>query len=165
MSPSTAKRVVLYQFGRYPIEAIVNPAAYLLDTHIELLSPAGALQMVEYSEVKALCFFSELLKTDLFQNHNLFERRPKVPGLWTRFTFRDSGKLDGILSHNLLEWPQPGYLVTPPRAGASRQRVFVPRAALAATELLGVVGRSAVAEKDARKRPGVPGEAQLSIFD
>lgn len=158
--------MILYRFGWEPLDAIVNPAAYLLETHVELLTAAGALQIVPYADLKAVCFISDVSKTDLFQAHNLFERRPKVPGLWTRFYFRDNDQLDGILSHNLLEWPESGYLITPPRAGASRQRVFVPRAALTTTELRGVVGRSALAEKDMRKRRGGEGgEAQLSIFD
>jgi hypothetical protein len=101
----------------------------------------------------------------LFTLSNLFERRPKVPGLWTRFTFRDGDRLDGILSHNLLEWPASGYFVSPPKAGAGRQRVFIPRLALVATELLGVVGRSAIAGRAAIKRGPEAKQDQLSMFE
>lgn len=163
MTSSTAKRVLLYRFDRQPLEAVVNPAAYLLEDSIELITLSGNIQTAAYVEFKALCFVAEGSKPDLFTAHTLFERRPKVPGLWTRFTFRDGDQLDGLLSHNLLDWPQAGYLITPPRAGAARQKVFIPRRALAATELRGVVGSSAPA---GRKKPESPlANRQLTIFD
>jgi len=161
---STAKRVILYRFDRQPVEGIVNPGAYLLEDHVELITLDGTLQNSSYTEFKALCFISETGKADLFTEHSLFERRPKVPGLWTRFTFRDGDRLDGILSHNLLDWPEAGYFITPPRAGASRQRVFIPRAALTGTELRGVVARSALARANRLRRgPGKDGD-QLNMF-
>lgn len=165
MPSSTAKRVILYRFDRQPLEGIVNPPGYLLDDHVELITLSGSLQNVRYGEFKALCFVSENAGADLFSEHNLFERRPKVPGLWTRFSFRDGDRLDGILSHNLLDWPQMGYFITPPRSGAARQRVFIPRLAVIRTELLGVVGTSAVAAS-LRKRAGTEREeGQLRMFD
>lgn len=153
--------MILYRFDRQPIEGVVHPAAYLLQDHIELITLSGSLQATPYRECKALCFVSEMGNADLFTDHSFFERRPKVPGLWTRFTFRDGDRLDGILSHNLLDWPEAGYLITPPKAGATRQRVFVPRAALTYTELRGVVGTSA----GKQKKPTEPDGQQLTIFD
>jgi hypothetical protein len=157
------KRVILYRFDRKPVEAIVSPTTYLGESHIELITVGGNLQVAPYSEVKALCFASEPGRDDLFSEHNMFERRPKAAGLWTRFTLRDGDKLDGILPHNLLDWPASGYLITPPRAGANRQLVFIPRAALSGTELRGVVGVSAVSE-GIRKR-ATRSANQLTIFD
>ena len=130
---------------------------------LEFISLTGAFQAVEHAEVKAICLVSESGEPDLFTYHNRFERRPKVPGLWTRFSFRDGDQLDGILSHNLLEWPELGFSLIPPRAGPTRQRVFVPRHALSTTELRGVVGRSPVAVKFS-KAAGRQGD-QLSIFE
>ena len=164
LPPSTAKRVILYRFDRQPVEGIVNPGAYLLADSVELITVNGTLQTTPYLELKALCFVSESAGHNLFTEHKLFERRPKVPGLWTRFTFRDGDRLDGILSHNLLDWPDAGYFLTPPRAGAARQRVFLPRVALIGTELRGVVGRSALAGK--QRQPEKGGEQdQLSMFE
>jgi hypothetical protein len=161
---STAKRVILYRFDRQPVEGIVNPGAYLLPEGVELITVNGMLQKAAYPELKALCFITESAGNDLFTQHKVFERRPKVPGLWTRFTFRDGDRLDGILSHNLLEWPEAGYFITPPRAGAGRQRVFIPRAALIGTELRGVVRRSAIAGKQGAMEKGDE-QNQLSMFE
>ena len=145
------------------MEGFVNPTAYLRDHDLEVMTLAGAVQISPYLDVKALCFASERSANDLFTAHNLFERRPKVPGLWTRFTFRDGGQLDGILSHNLLEWPNPGFFLTPPRASATRQRVFVPREAVNRTEILGVVGASALRTTKTGKRKVE--EGQLKMFE
>lgn len=146
------------------MEVIVSMGTYLNEQGAELITPDGLLQQLPLTEIKALCFFSENGPADLFTSHNLFERRPKVPGLWTRFTFRDGDHLDGILSHNLLEWPSSGYLITPPRAASNRQRVFIPRAAVVGTELRGVVGRSAVASRQPQNK-AEDANGQLNIFD
>ena len=69
----------------------------------------------------------------------------------------------GILSHNLLEWPNPGFFLTPPRASATRQRVFVPRDAVNRTEILGVVGASALRVVKPTRRKSA--EEQLKMFE
>jgi hypothetical protein len=160
---STTKRALLYRFGREALECIVNPSVYLCDSQIEVLTTGGMLYAVSYEEVKAICFFSSLGTPDLFTTHTSFERRPKIPGLWARFTFRDGDRLEGVLPHNLLEWPATGYLITPPRAAATRQRVFLPRTALTATELLGVMGAARVTVP--RRQPSESSSRQLTIFD
>jgi hypothetical protein len=143
------------------MEGIVNPLTCLRAEHVEVLTPSGNVVSVNYRDLKAFCYVSENAEPDLFDVYSLFERRPKTPGLWTRFTFRDSAKLDGMLEHNLLFWPEQGYLMTPPHASAARQRVFIPRMALSETELLGVVGKPGMAR---RKGAAVP-EQQLPMFE
>lgn len=165
MSSSTAKRVVLYRFDRQPVGAIVNPAAFLLKDSVEFITLDGMLQSAAYEDFKALCFVTDASRFDLFTTHNLFERRPKVAGLWTRFVFRDGDRLDGILSHNLLDWPEAGFFITPPRAGANRQRVFIPRRALSITELRGVVGVSPTTLATAQKLKPARRDDQLSMFE
>jgi hypothetical protein len=161
---STAKRVLVYRFDRQPLEAIVNPADYLRDGFIEFITVGGMLQSAPYSEVKALCFAPEPGRPDLFTRQNLFERRPKIPGLWARFTFRDGDQLEGLLAHNLLDWPVTGYLMTPPGAGNTRQRVFLPRKGVSHAELLGVIGKNS--SSSSRKRATAARNSnQLSIFE
>jgi len=157
--------VILYRFDRQPLEGIVNPDGYLLQERIEMITLDGSIQNPAYTEFKALCFVSESGKADLFTEHKSFERRPKMPGLWTRFLFRDGDQLDGILSHNLLEWPKNGFSIIPPRAGATRQRVFIPRAALTATELRGVVGASGASSRSRKKEGRAQDGDQLTMFE
>jgi hypothetical protein len=169
LAGSTSKRVVLYCYDRQPVEGIVSPGAYLLDSGVELLSLQGAVVVYPYQSIKALCFVNEFGDPKLFSQHNLFDRRPRVPGLWTRFTFHDGDQLDGILPHNLLEWPSEGYTITPPHATGSRQRVFIPRDSLRLTELRGVVGVSLVSSTQPgmprKRQPGrTAPESQLNMF-
>lgn len=141
----------------------MNPATFLLPASIELLTRAGNVQTIPYSELKAVCFIGEPSRFDLFDAPALFERRPRLPGLWTRFTLRDGDQIDGILPHNLAEWPASGFIFTPPRASSLRQRVFVPREALSRTEFQGVVGIAASAREKPSRKPAA--EGQLEMFD
>jgi hypothetical protein len=165
VSSSTAKRLILYRFDRQPVEAFVQAGAYLLDVGIELMLLDGNIQVIDYNSVKAICFAVESAPADLFSTANSFERRPKTPGLWTSFRLRDDDLLEGVLPHNILEWPPQGYFLTPPRSNAFRQRVFLPRQAVRDTALLGLVGKAnALAGKTAKKVKIDPAR-QLSMFD
>jgi hypothetical protein len=159
MKPSTSKRVVVYRFDRERLEGIVKPSSYLLETALELLSTSGNLTSVPYTELKAVCFVADAGDPRLFTANIAFERRPRTPGLWTRFTFRDGDQLEGILSNNLIEWPAQGYLATPPFVSGLRQRVFIPRTALSGTELRGVIGAAGDKKPTAKTPTG-----QLEIF-
>ncbi len=157
--------MIIYRFDRQPLEGVIDPGTYLLETGVEFITREGTLYRVDYQVVKAMCFIAESAKPNLFDEDNIFERRPKVAGLWTRFSFRDGQQLDGVLPHNLLDWPNAGYLVVPPKAGAARQRVFLPREALTSTELRGVIGRAALLRSLPRKSAEHPADGQLSMFD
>lgn len=102
---------------------------------------------------------------DLFSEHSIFERRPKMPGLWTRFFFRDETVLDGVLPHNLTEWPVMGYVFVPPQARANRQKVFIPRQSLMKTELRGVIGSQSQSLVRAPELDTGAADRQLTIFE
>jgi hypothetical protein len=165
LSSVTTKRLVLYRFDRQPLEGFGTNGPFAPGADFELMSADGDLQVVALTEVKAVCFVSEAGQANLFTEHMLFARRPKQPGLWTRFTFRDGDQLDGLLSSNLLEWPEWGYSAVPPRAGATRQRVFIPRLAVTGTELRGIVSKPGSSKRQERKRPVGNGEKQLIMFE
>ena len=159
----SAKRVLVYRFDRLPIEGFASGS--LSGGPLEVITQSGSLHALEPSDIKAICFISESGKADLFTADPLFVRRPKLPGLWARFTFRDGEKLDGILPHNLLDWPEGGYFLIPPKPSGVRQRVFVPRTAVTDAECRGIVGRPATGAGRKAARPVVrPGE-QLPMFD
>ncbi len=144
---------------------MVGSAAYSSSDHVEILTRDGGLQIIPFQELKALCFVSENERADLFERHKSFDRRPKTSGLWVTFQFRDDDYLEGILSHNLLDWPKEGYLISPPHAGANRQRVFVPKLAITVTVLRGVIGTSAsLPSRSPKKKPTDDG-GQLTMFD
>ena len=155
----------MYRFKSQPVQGVVNTATYLQDGRIEFLTPDGNVDWATYEETKAICFVSEVGRYDLFSVHTQFERRPKLAGLWARFTLSDGDHLDGILPHNLIEWPIQGYLVTPPKAGANRQRVFLPRPAVIATELRGVMGVPVPTTLDKAQMTPEAAQGQIEMFD
>jgi hypothetical protein len=148
-----------------PSEGVVNPASFLNGESIEWLTPDGRLQACPLDECKAVCFVSEGARADLFTEHTNFERRPKLPGIWVRFFFRDDSVLDGILPHNLVEWPLSGYMLVPPQARANRQRVFVPKQALVRTEIKGVIGGGTPAGSKPPTARDEDSVRQMTIFD
>lgn len=158
MATSTAKRAHLYRFERQVIEGIINTSEFLAAEGVRLMTPAGSLLTIPYLEVKAVCFVSDFGDARFFQENNLFERRPKLTGIWARFTFRDNAQADGILAGNVLEWPAQGFLAVPPRPSANRQRLFIPRAALRFLELKGIVGAGS------KRRSTEPSRSQLEMF-
>lgn len=153
---STAKRVVAYRFDHRPLEGFLNPATFLLPDGIELLTMEGAVEVIPYGRLKTVCFTGAPGHFDLFQSDQLFTRRPRISGLWVRFTFRDGDRIDGILPHNLSDWPRQGYMATPPR----RQKIFIPREAIQTTELQGVIGLTKGKPKSAKQ----PAD-QLKMFE
>jgi hypothetical protein len=163
-SPSTNKRVILYYWDRLPTTGIVNVASFLADDHIEWVTSDGRFQLSPLQDCKALCFVSESAKPDLFTDNNLFERRPKIVGLWTRFYFRDNTVLDGVIPQNFIEWPDNGYLIIPPHARANRQKVFIPRLALVKTDVKGVIGGTSSSGQDQGTKSSTAAR-QLTIFD
>ena len=84
----------------------------------------------------------------------------------TGYTWYDGNNrdlLEGLLPLKVVEWPPAGYLLTPPRAGAGRQRVFLPRIAVLSIDLLGLIG---AAKSGLPAKKTVPPDLdQLKMFD
>lgn len=156
--------MIVYRFNRQPVEGYVSPATYLGSEFVTLLTRDGSVDKVAYADLKALCFSTESPETDLFTAHTVFERRPRLPGLWVRLVFTDGDELQGVLPPNLLELPYQGYLITPPKASAVRQRVFVPRSALKAVDVLGATG---VKRAPVQRKPALAEKSgeQLRMFE
>lgn len=161
MAASTTKQVVLYRFDRLPVFGVVQVPAYLQNAAIELMTRSGTVEIVQYADLKALCFAAQPEQADIFTVSSVFERRPKQAGLWTRFTLRDGAELEGILPHNLLEWPEQGFLFVPPKASVARQRVFIPKAAVTSTDLRGVIGAAPSRPPHRTRRPA---DGQIELF-
>ncbi len=122
------------------LSGFVNPQNYLLPEGLELLSTGGAVSVIPYAEIKLVCFVRDFEQGVPRKDLRLFTTRPKMEGLWLRMRFRDGDAMDGLLANNLMQLDSHGFSVVPPDPGFQNQRVFVPRAALAQVQVLGVVG-------------------------
>jgi hypothetical protein len=137
---STTKKVLITRFDREALSGFVNPQSYLLADGLELMSQSGAVSIVPYTEVKLVCFVRDFQQGEPRKELRMFNTRPKMEGLWIRMRFRDGDAMDGLLANNLLQLDSQGFSVIPPDPGFQNQRIFVPKAALAEVEVLGIVG-------------------------
>ncbi len=131
---------------------------------VELLTPEGALLRIPYSETKAVCFVRDFDGTETWRRNRSFAARPKTPGLWVQVRFRDGDTLEGLIPNNLLQTEPNGYSLTPPDPTFQNQRVFIPREALQAVEVLGVIG-SPLRRKAKKPVTAADKDKQLEMFD
>jgi Family of unknown function (DUF6982) len=157
---SSNKKVLVVRFDRETLPGFVQTPGGLEGEAIELLRPDGNLVHIPFSETKVVCFVRDWEDGESWREHRSFTTRPKSPGLWARFRFRDGDSLEGILPNNLLQMEAQGFSAVPPDPSFQNQRVFIPRTALEHVEILGVIG-SALRR---RSKPR-PDEGQLKMFE
>jgi hypothetical protein len=161
LAASTTKKVLIRRFDREPLPGYVHPQHYLRPNGVELLAPDGSFSVVSYSEVKAVHFIKDFESVNSPPEHKVFNTRPKMDGLWVRMRFRDGEVMDGILPNDLMLTDVYGFTVTPPEPYSNNQKVFVPRAALASVQVLGVVGSPLKAPRKTK----APSKEQIQLFD
>ena len=161
MALASTKKVLISRFDRESLQGFVQTPAGLEGEAIELMRPEGSIVRVPFTETKLVCFVRDFDGGETWRDHQAFATRPKTSGLWVRFRFRDGDWLEGLLPNNLLQIESAGFTSIPPDPSFQNQRVFIPRAALAAVEVLGVIG------SPLRRRPGkkTGDEGQLKMFD
>jgi hypothetical protein len=156
---STTKKAVVRRYQRETLAGYVNPLSYLQPAGVELLSEAGNVSTIPYDEIKTVAFVRDF-ESPGSPERLAFLTRPKMAGLWVSFRFRDGEVLEGILPNNLLPIDPHGFVVIPPDPNGNQQRIFVPRQAVLAVEVLGVVG------SPLRKRKPAPvSQDQIRLFD
>jgi hypothetical protein len=159
VTPSTTKKAVIRRFEKEALSGYVNPLTYLALTGVEVLSTEGIVSIVPYPDVKAVSFVRDF-DTTLEAVRQVFQNRPKMAGLWVRLEFRDGEVMEGILPNNLLQLEPRGFGVIPPDPNGNTQRVFIPRTALRAVEVLGVVGSPL-----RKRRPKPVPKEQIGLFE
>jgi hypothetical protein len=159
LAGSTTKKAIIRRFDRESLSGYINPASYLQLTGVELLSAQGNVATVPYDEIKTISFVREF-ESGAETERRVFNTRPKIEGLWVSFQFRDGEVLEGVMPNNLLTVEPHGFTVIPPDPYGNQQRVFIPRGAVRAAEVLGVVGSPLK-----RRKPKVPPKEQISLFD
>lgn len=159
MPGSTAKKALVVRFDRESLPGYLTPPTSFTDSGIELLTAAGSIAAIPYSDVKVVCFVRAWDEPHGLAEKRAFASRPKSEGLWVRFAFRDADSLEGLMANRLGEIDGRGLWASPPDAAGNTQRIFVPRTALIECAVLGVVGGAK------RGRKGGAAENQLRMFD
>lgn len=161
MATSTSKKVTVRRFQREALSGFVNPQTYLQPEGVEVLTTNGAVSLVPYQELKAVCFVREFLPDNPSAERKAFATRPRKEGLWVRLLFRDGDTMETVMANNLLQVEGPGLTITPPDPYSNNQRMFIPRTALTDVKVLGVVGSPLRRREE--KPPAKPG--QLEMFE
>lgn len=162
-SSSTHKKVVVETFEGQRLCGYVNPREFDREEGLQLLDAAGQLQQVPWKTVKVAWFVRAWEEEPARPDRTVFLRRPRLEGLWIRLRFRDNEILEGMLVNDLLHLSPHGYLVSPPDLNGSHQKAFVPRAALAAMEVLSVIPNRGEHHRR-RHRPEVEPGRQARLF-
>jgi hypothetical protein len=161
LGQSTNKRVIVSRFDREPLQGFVQTPEGFGPGGFDLLSPEGTLLKIPFSDTKAVCFVRDFEPGESWRKHRSFLARPKTAGLWVRLRFRDGDSLEGLAPNNLLSFEASGFSIVPPDPTFHNQRIFVPREALAAVEVLGVIG----SPLRRRAKAAVDKEKQIALFE
>lgn len=144
---ASQKKVVVRRFGDSLDWGYLPSSGFVSGDALTLLDPAGRAKSIAIKEIKAIAYVRDFNLDDATDPERIGRRtflgRPRGDGLWLRLTFRDNDALEGLASFDLgfidtlLE--DRGLFVSPPDGRSNTQRLFVPRSALSAVELLGMV--------------------------
>jgi hypothetical protein len=152
-SASTHKKVVIEFGDRTALRGYLNPARLSGVETLDLLTPEGEHEQVPVAKVRAVYFVRDL-EEDFAPERKAFLSRPKLDGLWVRVTFRDQAMLEGVIPNDLVAFLDNGLHLTPPDFNSNADRIYIPRAAIAALTVLGVVGV-------ARRKPAAAAQPRL----
>jgi len=141
------------------VAGFVDPECWLRPDGVELLTPAGTLQLIPHSETKLVCFVKDFDGTPLALERRRFHTRPKIEGLWIRAQLLDNDFQDGVLPNDLTQLDRFGFLVSPPDPAANSQKIFIPRPAIKDFRVLAVVGGASKRKKEETA------EEQIGLFD
>jgi len=159
LAGSTTKKAVIQRFDKEALSGYVHPQSYLQLTGVELLSAQGNVATIPYEEIKTISFVREF-EGGADAARLVFNTRPKMEGLWMSFQFRDGEVMEGVMPNNLLPVEPYGFTIIPPDPYSNHQRVFIPRTALRAVEVLGVVGSPLK-----KRKPKVAAKEQIGLFE
>lgn len=164
---ATRKKVVVRRLdgevvkGYMEIGGTLAPAAQVLDRE-------GRLVDIPMGDIKGIYFVRDFEGDSNRQERKVFSARPRMSGIWVRMTFKDSEVMEGLLSNDLLEADPTGFMITPPDFYSNNMRIFVPRSALGAVKVLGVISDESArrAAKRTRRPPRKAGEEtrQIRLF-
>ena len=156
--PSTHKKVVVRKMTRDSISGYVTPADFVSDGNLELLNTSGNLVRIDLAEVKCVYFVRDFNESET-STRKTFTSRPRTEGLWVRLKYKDGDIMEGLMANDLTQIGAEGFLLNPPDTRGNTQRLFVPRAALAALTVLAVIGGM-----QGRRRPLSAEEKQVGLF-
>ena len=160
---SARKPVIVRKFSRDWIAGYAGAEFGQQKAELEFLDLTGKVVRVEWEQVKWVCYVRDFPARPVEQTNperlvrKRFSLRPRTAGLWLRLTLGDGDELEGLAANDRSLVEGAGLMLTPPDTRSNTQRIYVPRQAVQALEvvsLIGVAGRKrAAAARAAEEQP------------
>lgn len=163
---TTRKRVVIRKLDKELIKGFLDPNRFVAP-EIEVLDREGRLLRVPLEEIKGIFFVRDFEGNPDRAERKIFRSRPRLAGLWMRMTFKDAEVLEALLPNDLLGIDPYGFLVTTPDVYSNNLKIYVPRTALTAMEVLGVISDGVVkrmSQRSAQERASQTSQQQFGLF-
>ncbi|MGD0348533.1 MAG: hypothetical protein ABSA85_17360 [Terracidiphilus sp.] len=163
---SARKPVIVRKFSRDWCAGYAGAEFGQQKAELEFLDLTGKVVRMGWEQVKWVCYVRDLPSgaSDQANPERLvrkrFSLRPRTAGLWLRLTLGDGDELEGLAANDRSLVEGAGLLLTPPDTRSNTQRIYVPRQAIQALEVVSLIG--AAGRK--RAEPARTGEEQPGLF-
>jgi hypothetical protein len=144
---SSRKPVIVRKFSRdwcagYAVASFDGP-------QLEILDLTGKVLRVGWDLVKWVCYVRDFPASSADQANperllqKRFTVRPRTAGVWLRMTLTDGEELEGLAANDRSLIEGSGLLLTPPDTRSNTQKIYVPRQAIQALEVVSLIGAAA----------------------
>jgi len=141
---SQRKPVIVRKFSRDWIAGYSVASLGVDGPELELLDLSGKVLRIGWEQVKWVCYVRDFPNGETANPERLlqkrFSTRPRTAGLWLRMTLTDGEELEGLAANDRSLVGGAGLLLTPPDTRSNTQRIFVPRQAIQALEVVSLIG-------------------------
>jgi hypothetical protein len=157
---SARKPVIVRKFSRDWFAGYVGADFGQLDPELEILDLSGKVVRMAWRQVKWVCYVRDFPAGGSDQSNperllrKRFSVRPRAPGLWMRLTLTDGDELEGLAANDRTLVEGAGLLLTPPDTRSNTQRIYLPRQAIQALEVVSLIGAAGSVRSHPVKRLG-----------
>lgn len=170
---SARKPVIVRKFSRDWCAGYAGPGIGQDPAELEILDLTGKVIRMGWDQVKWVCYVRDLPSAGADQSsperllRKRFSIRPRTAGLWLRLRLADGDELEGLAANDLSLVEGAGLLLIPPDTRSNTQRIYVPRHAIQALEVLSLIGaprsrRTAAPAFEPGQPELFPGDAEAS---
>ena len=158
--------MVVRRFSRDWFAGYADQALGENRAELEILDATGKVLRLDWEQVKWVCYVRELpgASSDSSNPERLLQRRfavrPRTAGVWLRMTLNDGEELEGLAANDVSLVNGAGLLLTPPDTRSNTQRIYVPRQAIQALEVVSLIGISARKRAEKIEQPELFGNGE-----
>jgi hypothetical protein len=165
---ASLKKAIVRKLSRDWLAGYVTAEEFCREGVLELLDLAGKVTLLRQEELKWLCFVRDFNSGELANPerllHKTFAGRPRTEGLFLRLRLSDGDLIEGIAANDRGLIAGSGLSLLPPDTRSNTQRLWIPPTAIAALEIVAVIG-NAPRKKASAARPEPRGqEDQKELF-